>query len=110
MREGKAKDWAYIGSRNPTFPDVFLSLQDTVVALEALALYATTIFSKDSPDLQVSLTSKGFSQNFQVDKSNRLLLQTVELPAIPQDYTLRVQGHGCLFLQVSPARKKKSVW
>ncbi|XP_032907191.1 alpha-2-macroglobulin-like protein 1 [Catharus ustulatus] len=77
----------------------FASTQDTVVALEALALYATTIFSKDSPDLQVSLTSKGFSQNFQVDKSNRLLLQTVELPAIPQDYTLRVQGHGCLFLQ-----------
>ncbi|NWY20614.1 A2ML1 protein, partial [Aphelocoma coerulescens] len=77
----------------------FASTQDTVVALEALALYAATIFSKDSPDLQVSLTSKGFSQNFRVDKSNRLLLQTVELPAIAQDYTLRVQGHGCLFLQ-----------
>ncbi|NXB61446.1 A2ML1 protein, partial [Struthidea cinerea] len=77
----------------------FASTQDTVVALEALALYATAIFSKDSPDLQVSLTSKGFSQNFRVDKSNRLLLQTVELPAIAQDYTLRVQGHGCLFLQ-----------
>ncbi|NWT28579.1 A2ML1 protein, partial [Cardinalis cardinalis] len=77
----------------------FASTQDTVAALEALALYATTIFSKDSPDLQVSLTSKGFSQNFRVDKSNRLLLQTVELPAIPQDYTLHVQGHGCLFLQ-----------
>ncbi|XP_021389580.2 alpha-2-macroglobulin-like protein 1 isoform X1 [Lonchura striata] len=77
----------------------FASTQDTVAALEALALYATNIFSKDSPDLQVSLTSKGFSQNLRVDKSNRLLLQTVELPAIPQDYTLHVQGYGCLFLQ-----------
>ncbi|NXT61541.1 A2ML1 protein, partial [Chaetops frenatus] len=77
----------------------FASTQDTVVALEALALYAANIFSKDRPDLQVSLTSKGFSQNFRVDKSNRLLLQTVELPAIPQDYILHVEGHGCLFLQ-----------
>ncbi|NXU86298.1 A2ML1 protein, partial [Xiphorhynchus elegans] len=77
----------------------FASTQDTVVALEALALYATKIFRKDGPDLQVSLTSKGFNQNFRVDNSNRLLLQTVELPDIPQDYTVRVQGHGCLFLQ-----------
>uniref|UniRef100_A0A8U7M178 Uncharacterized protein n=1 Tax=Corvus moneduloides TaxID=1196302 RepID=A0A8U7M178_CORMO len=87
----------------------FASTQDTVVALEALALYATTIFSKDSPDLQVSLTSKGFSQNFRVDKSNRLLLQTVELPAIAQDYTLRVQGHGCLFLQLKKMPLVKKV-
>ncbi|XP_051635855.1 alpha-2-macroglobulin-like protein 1 [Manacus candei] len=77
----------------------FASTQDTVVALEALALYATKIFRKDGPDLQVSLTSKEFNQNFRVDNSNRLLLQTVELPAIPQDYTVHVQGRGCLFLQ-----------
>ncbi|KAJ7419869.1 Alpha-2-macroglobulin-like protein 1 [Willisornis vidua] len=77
----------------------FASTQDTVVALEALALYATKIFSKDGPDLQVSLTSKEFDQNLRVDNSNRLLLQTVELPDIPQDYTVHVQGRGCLFLQ-----------
>ncbi|XP_009892446.1 PREDICTED: alpha-2-macroglobulin-like [Charadrius vociferus] len=77
----------------------FASTQDTVVALEALALYATKTFSKDGPDLQASLSSEGFSQNIRVDTTNRLLLQTVELPAIPQDYTVHVQGHGCLFLQ-----------
>ncbi|XP_050752376.1 alpha-2-macroglobulin-like protein 1 [Gymnogyps californianus] len=77
----------------------FASTQDTVVALEALALYATKTFSKDGPDLQASLSSEGFSQNIRVDNTNRLLLQTVELPAIPGDYTVRVQGHGCLFLQ-----------
>ncbi|NXA11558.1 A2ML1 protein, partial [Sapayoa aenigma] len=77
----------------------FASTQDTVVALEALALYATKIFSNDGPDLQVSLTSVGFNQNFQINNNNRLLLQRVELPVIPQDYTVRVQGHGCLFLQ-----------
>ncbi|NXO51473.1 A2ML1 protein, partial [Aramus guarauna] len=77
----------------------FASSQDTVVALEALALYATKTFSKDGPDLEASLSSEGFNQNIQVDNTNRLLLQTVELPAIPQDYTVRVQGHGCLFMQ-----------
>ncbi|KAM6320650.1 alpha-2-macroglobulin-like protein 1 [Aegotheles albertisi] len=79
----------------------FASTQDTVVALEALALYATKTFSKDGPDLQVSLSSEGFNQNIQIDTTNRLLLQTVELPAIPQDYTVHVQGHGCLFLQAT---------
>ncbi|XP_074009208.1 alpha-2-macroglobulin-like protein 1 [Numenius arquata] len=77
----------------------FASTQDTVVALEALALYATKTFSKDGPDLQASLSSEGFNQNIRVDSTNRLLLQTVELPAIPRDYTVHVQGHGCLFLQ-----------
>lgn len=110
MREGKAKDWACTGSRDPILSDVYLLPQDTVVALEALALYATKTFSKDGPDLQVSLSSEDFNQNIRVDNTNRLLLQTVELPAIPRDYTVHVQGHGCLFLQVSPARGKKSVW
>ncbi|XP_056197787.1 alpha-2-macroglobulin-like protein 1 isoform X1 [Falco biarmicus] len=77
----------------------FASTQDTVVALEALALYATKTFSKDGPDLQASLSSEDFNQNIRVDNTNRLLLQTVQLPAIPRDYTVRVQGHGCLFLQ-----------
>ncbi|KFP34148.1 Alpha-2-macroglobulin-like 1, partial [Colius striatus] len=77
----------------------FASTQDTVVALEALALYATKTFSKDGPYLQASLSSEGFNQNIQVDNTNRLLLQTVELPAIPRDYTVHVQGHGCLFVQ-----------
>ncbi|NXI92519.1 A2ML1 protein, partial [Psophia crepitans] len=77
----------------------FASTQDTVVALEALALYATKTFSKDGPDLQASLSSEDFNQNIRVDNTNRLLLQTVELPVIPQDYTVRVQGHGCLFMQ-----------
>ncbi|XP_053925178.1 alpha-2-macroglobulin-like protein 1 isoform X2 [Cuculus canorus] len=88
----------------------FASTQDTVVALEALALYATKTFSKDVLDLQAYLSSEGFNQKIQVDNTNRLLLQTVELPATPQVYTVRVQGHGCIFLQailryhISPLR------
>ncbi|NWY06645.1 A2ML1 protein, partial [Nothoprocta ornata] len=77
----------------------FASTQDTVVALEALALYATKTFSKEGPDLQASLSSKDFSQNIQINNTNRLLLQTVELATIHREYHVRVQGHGCLFLQ-----------
>ncbi|NXD07213.1 A2ML1 protein, partial [Nothocercus nigrocapillus] len=77
----------------------FASTQDTVVALEALALYATKTFSKEGPNLQASLSSEGFSQNIQIDNTNRLLLQTVELPAIHREYHVHVQGHGCLLLQ-----------
>lgn len=87
-----------------------LFLQDTVVALEALALYASKTFNKDGPNLQASLSSEGFSQNVRVDNTNRLLLQTVELPTIPQVYRVHVQGHGCLFLQVSPAKEKRFIW
>jgi len=110
MREGKAKDWECTGSMDLILPNVCPFPQDTVVALEALALYATKTFSKDGPDLHASLSSESFNQNIRVDNTNRLLLQTVELPAIPQDYTVRVQGRGCLFLQVSPAREKRFVW
>lgn len=110
VREGKAENWSCTGNGNPVLPNACLFPQDTVVALEALALYATKTFIKDGPDLQVSLSAEGFNQNIRVDKTNRLLLQTVELPAVPRDYIVRVQGHGCLFLQVSPAREKRSVW
>ncbi|CAM4439331.1 unnamed protein product, partial [Lepidochelys olivacea] len=74
---------------------------DTVVALEALALYALKTYSKDGPDLPASISSEGFSHEIQVDTTNRLLLQTAQLPAIPSSYTVQAQGHGCLFLQTT---------
>ncbi|CAM5081771.1 unnamed protein product, partial [Eretmochelys imbricata] len=79
----------------------FASTQDTVVALEALALYALKTYSKDGPDLPASISSEGFSHEIQVDTTNRLLLQTAQLPAIPSSYTVQAQGHGCLFLQTT---------
>ncbi|CAM5078869.1 unnamed protein product, partial [Natator depressus] len=74
---------------------------DTVVSLEALALYALKTYSKDGPDLPASISSEGFSHEIQVDITSRLLLQTVQLPAIPSSYTVQAQGHGCLFLQTT---------
>ncbi|XP_038963908.1 murinoglobulin-2 isoform X2 [Rattus norvegicus] len=80
----------------------FSSTQDTVVALDALSKYGAATFSKSQKTPSVTVQSSGsFSQKFQVDKSNRLLLQQVSLPDIPGNYTIRVSGEGCVYAQTT---------
>ncbi|XP_073402565.1 alpha-2-macroglobulin-like protein 1 isoform X2 [Dendrobates tinctorius] len=77
----------------------FSSTQDTVVALQALALYAEAIFT-DKIDSTVTLTSnKGFQAQFRVKNDNRLLLQRSTLPDIPGEYTVTSSGNGCVYVQ-----------
>lgn len=82
--------------------NVFIhSWQDTVVALDALSKYGAVTFSKSQKTPSVTIRSSGsFSQKFQVDNSNRLLLQQVSLPDIPGNYTISVSGEGCVYAQV----------
>lgn len=82
--------------------NVFIhSCQDTVVALDALSKYGAATFSKSQKTPLVTIQSSGsFSQKFQVDNSNRLLLQQVSLPDIPGNYTVSVSGEGCVYAQV----------
>uniref|UniRef100_A0A8I5ZV18 Murinoglobulin 2 n=1 Tax=Rattus norvegicus TaxID=10116 RepID=A0A8I5ZV18_RAT len=78
------------------------TLKDTVVALDALSKYGAATFSKSQKTPSVTVQSSGsFSQKFQVDKSNRLLLQQVSLPDIPGNYTIRVSGEGCVYAQTT---------
>ncbi|XP_021045477.2 murinoglobulin-1 isoform X2 [Mus pahari] len=78
----------------------FSSTQDTVVALDALSKYGAMTFSRSQKTALVTIQSSGsFSQKFQVENSNRLLLQQVSLPDIPGDYTISVAGHGCVYAQ-----------
>uniref|UniRef100_A0A8I5Y1T7 Murinoglobulin 1 like 1 n=1 Tax=Rattus norvegicus TaxID=10116 RepID=A0A8I5Y1T7_RAT len=80
----------------------FSSTQDTVVALDALSKYGAATFSKSQKTPSVTVQSSGsFSQKFQVDKSNRLLLQQVSLPYIPGNYTVSVSGEGCVYAQTT---------
>ncbi|XP_032763294.1 murinoglobulin-1 [Rattus rattus] len=80
----------------------FSSTQDTVVALDALSKYGAATFSKSQKTPSVTVQSSGsFSQKFQVDKSNRLLLQQVSLPDIPGNYTISVSGEGCVYAQTT---------
>nr|XP_020634521.1 alpha-2-macroglobulin-like [Pogona vitticeps] len=93
--------------QNPT--GGFSSTQDTVVALQALALYGALTFSKDSTGTGVALASgENVLKQFQVDSTNRLLLQCQALPKVPGDYDIQVTGDGCAYSQVSFPRLSRS--
>uniref|UniRef100_A0A8C9P9L9 Uncharacterized protein n=1 Tax=Spermophilus dauricus TaxID=99837 RepID=A0A8C9P9L9_SPEDA len=80
----------------------FASTQDTVVALQALSKYGAAIFTKSKKAVSVTVKSSNtFSEEFHVDDDNRLLLQEVMLPEIPEDYDTTVMGSGCVHLQTS---------
>ncbi|NWU05513.1 A2ML1 protein, partial [Cephalopterus ornatus] len=81
----------------------FASTQDTVVALQALAKYATLTFgSSGDSSLAVTVTSPaGTVQDFALDRSNRLVLQRAALGELPGAYGLRARGEGCALVQVT---------
>ncbi|KAM5140422.1 alpha-2-macroglobulin-like protein 1 [Mantella aurantiaca] len=77
----------------------FSSTQDTVVALQALAMYSGLTFSDKSDVTVIVGSSTGFLEEFHVDKNNRLLLQRTSLPTINGTYTVTSTGNGCVFVQ-----------
>ncbi|XP_019481705.1 PREDICTED: alpha-2-macroglobulin-like protein 1, partial [Hipposideros armiger] len=77
----------------------FSSTQDTVVALQALAKYATTAYV---PSEKVNLAVKStenFQHTFNVQAANRLVLQQKTLPHVPGVYSLEATGQGCVYVQ-----------
>ncbi|NWT33972.1 A2ML1 protein, partial [Cardinalis cardinalis] len=79
----------------------FASTQDTVVALQALAKYASLTYGSNG-DVTVTVTSPtGTVQDFVLDSSNRLVLQRAALPELPGTYGLRARGQGCALAQVT---------
>ncbi|NXG09944.1 OVOS protein, partial [Sakesphorus luctuosus] len=79
----------------------FSSSQDTVVALQALAQYAYLTFSKKSLNTVEVHFMESPSKIFQVDDKNRFLLQQTSLPTIPGNYSVEVNGTGCVYLQTT---------
>ncbi|XP_073169299.1 alpha-2-macroglobulin-like isoform X2 [Lepidochelys kempii] len=80
----------------------FSSTQDTVVALQALSRYGVSTYAKRGGASTVTLQSTGkFQAQFQVDHTNRLLLQRMALPEVPGDYSMGVTGEGCVYVQTS---------
>nr|NP_001188334.2 uncharacterized protein LOC562067 precursor [Danio rerio] len=81
----------------------FTSTQDTVVALQALALYAAQVFSpggSSTVTVQSSVPA-GDVFNFAVTPNNRLLYQRNSLNNVPGTYSVVARGSACASVQVS---------
>ncbi|XP_069003493.1 alpha-2-macroglobulin-like [Embiotoca jacksoni] len=78
----------------------FSSTQDTVVALQALSLYSTLVFSPTGSST-VKVQSPSGHLTFDVNQDNKLLYQETMLPAVTGKYGLEVTGTTCASVQIS---------
>lgn len=74
-------------------------MQDTVVALQALAEYAKATSSSDTR-LQIRVSSEGLGSTLTVNRENALLKQELFLPVVPTVLHIEATGTGCAFIQV----------
>ncbi|XP_053363647.1 alpha-2-macroglobulin-P-like [Clarias gariepinus] len=79
----------------------FSSTQDTVVALQALALYSTKVFSSDGSSSVTVKSSGGDRHSFDVNENNKLLYQERSLQDIPDKYNIEVKGSTCVSVQTA---------
>ncbi|XP_062241180.1 alpha-2-macroglobulin-like [Platichthys flesus] len=78
----------------------FSSTQDTVVALQALALYSTLVFSPDGSST-VMVQSPSGQLSFDVNRDNKLLYQEKRLQDVIGKYSVKVKGSACASIQMS---------
>uniref|UniRef100_A0A3Q1IZ12 Alpha-2-macroglobulin bait region domain-containing protein n=1 Tax=Anabas testudineus TaxID=64144 RepID=A0A3Q1IZ12_ANATE len=78
----------------------FSSTQDTVVALQALALYSTLVFSPQGSST-VTVQSPSGQLTFDVNQDNKLLYQGKTLQDTTGKYSLEVKGTACASVQIS---------
>ncbi|KAL0973003.1 hypothetical protein UPYG_G00197580 [Umbra pygmaea] len=79
----------------------FSSTQDTVVALQALSLYSTKVFSKEGASTVTVQTPSGGQHLFDVNQNNKLLYQERALQDTKGKYTVEVKGSACASVQLS---------
>ncbi|KAF6720800.1 Alpha-2-macroglobulin [Oryzias melastigma] len=78
----------------------FSSTQDTVVALQALSLYATVVFTPEGSST-VTVQSPSAQLEFDVKPDNKLLYQEKVMNDVTGKYTLQVKGSACSSIQIS---------
>uniref|UniRef100_A0A673BYD3 Alpha-macroglobulin receptor-binding domain-containing protein n=1 Tax=Sphaeramia orbicularis TaxID=375764 RepID=A0A673BYD3_9TELE len=78
----------------------FSSTQDTVVALQALALYSTLVFSPEGSST-VTIQAPSTELTFDVNQNNKLLYQERLLQDVEGKYSVEVKGTACAVIQLS---------
>ncbi|KAJ4935261.1 hypothetical protein JOQ06_016797 [Pogonophryne albipinna] len=78
----------------------FSSTQDTVVALQALALYSALVFSPGGSST-VTVQSPSDTLTFDVNQNNKLLYQEKLLQDVTGKFSLEVKGTACAAMQIS---------
>ncbi|KAJ7316257.1 hypothetical protein JRQ81_002419 [Phrynocephalus forsythii] len=80
----------------------FSSTQDTPVALQALAQFGILTFTKDAQNTVIVTGAGGsFKKIFQVNSDNSVLLQQIALPSAQGNYSVEVNGSGCVYTQTT---------
>lgn len=78
-----------------------LSFQDTVVALQALTLFQTLTFSKNRHNSVQIFSDRSFNRSFLVNDENRLVPLEILMPEPSGQFTVKVSGNGCVYVQVN---------
>ncbi|KAK1341410.1 LOW QUALITY PROTEIN: hypothetical protein QTO34_017816 [Cnephaeus nilssonii] len=99
----KAPDLTYancaVGPQQMNSQGGFSSTQDTAVCLLAVTRYMKLTFSNGQNN--VTISNEEFSETFQVNNDNRLLVQRSELTKAYGQYTVDVEGEGFAFIQAT---------
>ncbi|XP_061537672.1 alpha-2-macroglobulin-like [Phycodurus eques] len=78
----------------------FASTQDTVVALQALSLYSTLVFSPAGSST-VTVSSPSGQKIFEINQNNKLLYQEELLKDVKGKYNVEVKGSACASVQLT---------
>lgn len=80
----------------------FEGTQDTIVGIEALAEFATSITTKDTNiSINVQNSADKNEQNFKISNDNSLVMHTEKLPSNAKNVNVTATGSGFALLEVS---------
>ncbi|GAB6025187.1 C3 and PZP-like, alpha-2-macroglobulin domain containing 8 [Chamberlinius hualienensis] len=76
----------------------FDSTQDTVLALQALSTYESSL-STAQLNLKIKLLANDLQDTIYVNNDNRLLTQIASIPVLPNAIDVEISGIGCVLVQ-----------